>query len=453
MDELLHDFREHITRMHLFTSADRLLLAVSGGLDSVVLTELCRQAGFTFGLAHVNFQLRGPESDRDEEFVRQLASRYNKEIFIKRVDTAHYAASKKVSIQTAARELRYTWFADLMNQHPAIRYLLTAHHRDDNIETLLMQFFRGTGISGLRGILPKQHRIIRPLLFAPKEALHDFAVAHQLLWMEDSSNAEDHYTRNYFRHKLIPSLREIFPEVVSNLSNNITRFGEASILYEQALTLHKRKLLVQHGQEIHIPVLKLKKTVPLRSILFEIISEYGFTAAQTDDVLALLDSTTGKQVSSPSHRVIRNRAWLIIAPKQDAFSETVLIESPDGIISYPRGSLRVETVLLSDKDRALAEKAPDSVAWLDAAQIRYPLILRKRKTGDYFYPLGMIRKKKLARFLIDRKLSKTAKEQVWVLEMDRTILWVIGMRIDNRYRITAKTKTALKITSADGGVQ
>jgi tRNA(Ile)-lysidine synthase len=247
---LLQKFTEFIKKENLFQSKDKLLLAVSGGVDSVVMCELCKQAGFDFVIAHCNFQLRGEESERDEQFVTDISKKYDVEIFVKKFDTEKYAEDKKLSIQVAARELRYEWFHHLIGDK--IRHVLTAHHANDNIETLLMNFFKGTGINGLQGIMKKQKHIVRPLLFATKEELLEFAKENELKYVEDSSNASDKYTRNYFRNQLIPSIQKIFPQVEENLLNNIQRFSEIGILYQQSIDHHKKKLLEKKGEEIHI---------------------------------------------------------------------------------------------------------------------------------------------------------------------------------------------------------
>lgn len=429
-------FKAFITKGNLFSPKDKLLLAVSGGIDSVVLVELCKRAGFDFTIAHCNFKLRGEESERDKAFVQQLAIRYKAPFLLKEFDTEKYAAAKKLSIQEAARELRYSWFAELNAKH-----VLTAHHIDDNIETMMMHFFRGTGIYGLRGMLPKQNHIIRPLLFARKEDLKNFAQHHSLDWVEDSSNAQDKYTRNYFRNQLLPQVQQVFPRVEQNLIHNLGRFAEVEILYKQALQQHMKKLLEQKGAETHIPVLKLKKSVPLHTIAFEIIKDFGFTPQQTSEAIDLLDSDSGKYILSPSHRILKNRNWLIISPLQSAQSENLVIEKSDGAIDFEKGQLRLQP-LPADK----CEIADNHfTACLDSKEIQFPLLLRKWKQGDYFYPLGMHKKKKLSRFFIDQKLSLADKEKVWVLEMNKKIIWVVGMRIDDRFKITGSTKSVLKI--------
>jgi tRNA(Ile)-lysidine synthase len=454
---LLKSFEEFIAQEDLFQPKDKLLLAVSGGVDSVVLCELCYRSEFDFIIAHCNFQLRDEESGRDENFVRDLAKKYNKEIFVKKFDTENYAIEHKVSIQVAARELRYAWFEEIVNDRSSTVnkiadktnpihhslftiHIVTAHHLNDSIETLLMNFFKGTGITGLHGILPKQGKIIRPLLFAKKEELKKFAEENNLKWVEDSSNGSDKYSRNYLRHNIIPALTEIYPNLTDNLANNIDRFKEIEILYHRSIALHKKDLLEKKGNEIHIPVLKLKKTVPLNTIVYEIIKDYNFSSHQVDEVINLLDSGSGKYIQSSTHRIIKNRNWIIIAPNDFREAEHVIVEGV-GRWSLAGGELQIEKFSAANYKL----QTENNIASVDADKISFPLFLRKWKQGDYFYPLGMHKKKKLSRFFIDNKLSKTNKEKIWVLESNKKIAWIIGMRIDDRFKITPQTKSILNI--------
>jgi tRNA(Ile)-lysidine synthase len=440
--DLLHGFKDFIAKEALFSSGDRLLLAVSGGLDSAVLCELCRRAGYDAVVAHCNFALRGGESDRDERFVRQLAAGYGWEVVVKTFDTAAYAAGQKLSVQVAARQLRYDWFLGLIADGTA-QYVVTAHHLDDNIETMLMNFFKGTGIAGLRAMLPKQGKIVRPLLFAAREQLAQFAHEAGVNWVEDSSNRSDKYTRNYFRHQVIPLIGQVYPGALSNLAGNLARFRDIELIYRQAIDREKHRLLEYRGREVHIPVLKLKKAQPQMTILYELTTPYGFSPQQTEAILALLESGSGKYVLSATHRCLKDRGWLIITPLETAAAANILVENGNDTVVFAEGVLRFR--------ESGAEKVPDGadegqmVAWLDADQAAFPLLLRKWRNGDYFYPLGMRKKKKLARYLIDQKLSLAEKEKVWVLESDKRIVWVVGWRIDDRCRLGPGTKRALRI--------
>jgi tRNA(Ile)-lysidine synthetase, N-terminal domain len=434
--DILERFRQYIYEHHLFTINDTLLLAVSGGIDSVVLCELCKQAGYRFEIAHCNFKLRGEESERDAAFVRELATGYEAPFHIKEFDTKAYAAAQKLSIQEAARVLRYSWFRELS------KLVVTAHHLDDNIETMLMHFFRGTGIHGLRGMLPKQGGVVRPLLFASKQDIKNFAQQHSLSWVEDSSNQQHKYTRNYFRHQVIPLVQKIYPEVENNLAANLRRFADMETLYEQAMALHRKKLCEVRGQETHIPVLKLQKTQPLHTVTYEIIQEFGFSPAQTDEVLHLLNSESGRYVQSATHRIIKNRRWLVIAPLASEQAQTLVIDEDERSVVFDDKKLVIEKT-------APGKELPSSaaVASLDKKELQFPLILRKWKKGDYFYPLGMNKKKKkLARFFIDQKLSLTDKEKVWVLESNKRIVWVVGLRIDERFKVTDATRRVLRLS-------
>ncbi|MDQ2864024.1 MAG: tRNA lysidine(34) synthetase TilS, partial [Bacteroidota bacterium] len=386
---LLKKFIDNILHEHLFQKNDNLILAVSGGIDSVVLCELCYQAKFNFEIAHCNFQLRGEESERDKAFVNSLGEKYGVKVFIKKFETGKYAEKHKLSIQVSARELRYEWFDELLqvanrrNEESGIVYqilgmdtkasdinidnlskrvasspvppsgvrglfLLTAHHANDNAETLLMNFFKGTGIKGLHGILPKQGKIIRPLLFAKREEIVSFANEHNLKFVEDSSNLTEKYTRNYFRHTLIPSVQKVFPQVEENLQDNIERFGEIDLLYQQAIALNKEKLLEYKGNEVHIPVLKLLKATPLKTIIYEIIKEYGFTSHQADEALRLLKSESGKYISSASHRIIKNRKWIIISPHNVVETSIIVIDENDKQIEFANGKLTIEKIENAD---------------------------------------------------------------------------------------------------------
>ncbi len=444
---LLPSFVSHSKASNLFSPKDKLLLAVSGGVDSVVLCELCKQAGYDFIIAHCNFKLRGEESERDELFVRQLAKKYGVEVEMKKFDTEKYATEKKLSIQEAARELRYNWFKELINQltNKPINFLLTAHHADDNNETLLMNFFRGTGLHGLTGIPSSINYIRRPLLPFSKEELLSFAQENNLDFVEDSSNQSSKYTRNFFRNEIIPAISKVYPQVKDNLGDNIKRFKEIEKLYQLSIGEIKKKLCKQKGKEVHIPVKQLI-AYDNRALIYEIISGYGFNEKQVEEVVKLAESDSGKYIQSPasSYRIIKHRHWFIISPVVAIESANIIIEAGNKEIVFSLGTLHIETTpnLISPKER---QTSNDAIS-LDAKGIQFPLLLRKRKTSDYFYPLGMKKKKKINRFLIDLKLSAPEKEKVWVIESNQRIIWVVGHRIDERFKITEHTKETFSLT-------
>lgn len=442
-------FQQHWEKTfpQLSTGNCRLLLAVSGGVDSVVLADLVARSGFDFRIAHCNFQLRGGESERDEQFVRALGVQYGKEVLVQRFDTAAYASEKKISIQEAARELRYDWFHSIAEQQQEPCLIVTAHHADDTIETVLMHLFRGTGIRGLTGIRPIQpdRKLLRPLLPFRKQELMNYATEKGLSFVEDASNSSDKYTRNFFRNRVIPAVSAVFPQAEESILHTIAHLDEAAILYDQAVQAQLAKLIEYKGTELHVPVLKWKKATPLTTITWELIRPYGFSAAQTGEVIKLLDASHGSYLSSPTHRLIRNRNWIILAPHASEAAAHIIIDTPDQSIPFGNYTLQLAQITTTNpKPQTL-----NHIACLDASKIHFPLILRKWKAGDYFYPLGMQKKKKLNRFLIDLKLSATEKEQVWVLETDKKILWVLGYRIDDRFKLTDKTSRVLQLTCQD----
>ena len=458
---LLQQYKEFIKKENLFSPKDKLLLAVSGGIDSVVLCELCKQAGSDFTIAHCNFQLRGAESERDEEFVRRLGEKYNVEVKVKKFDTEKFAEENKMSIQEAARVLRYEWFDELVNSElsminkkteahthhsPFTIHLLTAHHANDNAETVLMNFCRGTGLHGLAGIPVSYGNIKRPLLIFTKDKLMQFAKENNLDFVEDSSNLSSKYTRNLFRNEIIPAISKVYPQVNENLNDNIDRFKEIEKLYKLAVGDIKKKLVKEKGSEWHIPVKQLM-SYDNRALIYEIITDFDFNEKQIDEVIKLAKSDSGRYIDSPTfnYRIIRHRHWFIISPVNSAESGMIIIEEKDKTVIFEEGVIEIEKLQPSNFISPQARQTSNSIACLDSKEINFPLILRKWKTGDYFYPLGMKKKKKLTRFFIDQKLSKTEKEKTWVIEMDKKIMWVVGKRIDERFKLTDKTKNVLEI--------
>jgi tRNA(Ile)-lysidine synthase len=453
---LLQQYKDFIKKENLFSSRDKLLLAVSGGVDSVVLCELCKQAGYDFLIVHCNFQLRGAESERDEEFVRKLGEKYKVEVKVKKFDTEKFAEKNKMSIQEAARLLRYEWFNELvessefgvrshelMTPDSRLRtFLLTAHHANDNAETVLMNFCRGTGLHGLTGIPVSYGNIKRPLLIFTKDELMQFAKENKLEFVEDSSNLSSKYTRNLFRNEIIPAISKVYPQANENLNDNINRFKEIEKLYKIAVSDIKKKLVKEKRNEWHIPVKQLMG-YNNRALIYEIIADFGFNEKQIDEVIKLAESDSGKYIDSPTldYRIIRHRHWFIISPINSVESEIIIIEKGISNLEFGNGRLGIEVI----PDAEFQIPNSTHIGCFDFKFIKFPLILRRCKTGDYFYPLGMKKKKKLSRFFIDQKLSKTEKEKTWVIEMDKKIIWVVGKRIDERFKVTEKTKNVIKI--------
>ena len=450
---LLQRFQEFIQQQKLFQSKDKLLLAVSGGVDSVVLCELCKRSGFDFVIAHCNFQLRGEESVRDEQFVESLGLKYNVDVKVKKFDTEQYALKNRMGIQEAARELRYGWFDEMMVENPKSvpklrdrnpNVVVTAHHADDNVETVLMNFCRGTGLNGLTGIPLSLGSVRRPLLPFWKDELSEFAKDNNLAFVEDSSNQSSKYTRNLFRNEIIPLIAKAYPQVKANMLDNTDRFREINNLYRAMTGDIKKKLCRHENNELHIPIKQLM-LYNSRALIFEIICDFGFTEKQIDEVIKLAESASGKFIQSPqnSYRIIKFRNWFIISSHNSQSAEIFVIE--EQMKRLETGDLKVK---IENRSHTPDFQIPtsNSIACLDAGEIIFPLVLRKWRPGDYFYPMGMRKKKKLARFFIDQKLSKTEKENAWVLEMDKKIIWVVGMRIDDRFKITDQTKNILKVS-------
>ncbi len=441
--KLLELIRLNIETNRLWKKDDGLYLACSGGLDSVVLAHLLSSLGYTFTILHCNFQLRGEESERDEHFVRSLAHRLNVPVLVEKFDTKLEMELTGKGVQETARNLRYTWFKHVLEKEESSKpkWLLTAHHADDQVETMLMYFFRGTGLTGLQGMKVKTDFIIRPLLFAERVILEKYANENELNWVEDSSNATSDYTRNFFRNNIIPQLQEVYPSIKSTVINNGKRFQEIEILFQQKVNEIKKRLLEKRDHGFAIPVNKLKHVEPIDTIMFEIFSEFGFGSHQISEIKKLFDASSGKYILSSSHRVLRNRNWLLIEPIIEAEQSVKLVERS-------LSQLKIEDALISfrEVDADLPIPVDSKSALLNLEKLKFPLLIRKWKQGDYFYPLGMNKKKKLSRFMTDLKLSLTEKENQWVIESDKKIVWVVGRRIDDRFKIDERTTSKILIT-------
>jgi tRNA(Ile)-lysidine synthase len=439
---LLEAFHTYLKNNYLLQPHFHFIAACSGGVDSVVLCELCYQSRLHFSIAHCNFGLRANESDRDEAFVRQLGERYNVPVFVKHFNTEGYGSLKKLSIQEAARELRYQWFEQLRNEQTAA-YVLLAHHANDNIETVLMNFFRGTGLHGLTGMPERVDaaHCLRPLLHHTRKEIEAFAAENGLTWVEDSSNTSTKYTRNFFRNEIIPAVQNVYPQAEANVLHTVERLKKTEALYTVLVDGLLKKLLLQEGNETKIPINKL---IPYAgtSLLYEVFKKFGFSEKQLPEIIKLADSRSGSVVQNEQYRIIKHNKWFIITPFQVAEAATFVIEAGTKKVKLPNGELRLTTI---EKEHFRLNKSPFT-AQLDFGEVVFPLLVRRWKEGDYFYPLGLRKKKKLARFFIDLKLSVTEKEKIWVLESASRIVWVVGYRIDDRVKVTATTQTILQLT-------
>lgn len=434
---MLKNLQNHINKNLAFLNESKVLIAISGGIDSVVLTHLCHKLGLNISLAHCNFHLRGEESNGDEESVKQLAESLGLEVFVQNFDTEHYAKTNKKSIQIAARELRYDWFEDLANQLE-FDYILTAHHADDNLETFLINFTRGTGLEGLTGIPEINNIFVRPLLPFSSEQIEHYAKGNNITWRDDSSNASTKYVRNKLRHHLIPILKEINPSLLQSFQTTLSNLKDTACIVQDSVA-QVLQIAIEYKDE-HKTVFKiseLKKLNNPKGYLFEIFKGYGFT--EWNDVLSLLDAESGKQLFSSTHRLIKNREHLLL---------TEITSENEINISILEENKKVETpfgMLLLDEVDSISEKQKKSI-YLDKSSLEYPLTLRKWEDGDFFHPLGMSGKKKISKYLKDEKLSILDKEQVWVLCSKNNIVWVVNRRADNRFKVTESTKNILKIT-------
>ena len=436
---MLEDFKNFIGNLRLPHS--KFGVAVSGGIDSVALCELCAQSGVPFFLVHCNFKLRGEESERDEQFVRSLADKFGVEILVREFDTEKYSLENKCSIQVAARELRYTWFKDLHTQNKNT-YILLAHHANDDIETLLMNFFRGSGIEGLTGMpVLSYNYCFRPLLNYTRRQIESFVKEHHLAWVEDSSNQSNKYARNFFRNELLPMLKKVYPSVEENLLDNIKRFKNINALYKIGVDKIKKDVIELKASDVIIPIHKLKPYFHT-SLIYEIIKDYGFGEKQVEEVLKLAESGSGKYIENESHQVIRHRKNLIITPKNEVSKTVATIEKDTRDFVLAGTNFHLSFCSIGN----FKLNKTESTAQLDADLIDFPLLVRRWKTGDYFYPLGLRKKKKLARFFIDQKLSKAAREKIWIVESNSRIIWVAGVRIDDRFKITSNTKEVLQLS-------
>lgn len=437
---MLHAFVSFINEKQLFAPTDRLLLAVSGGIDSVVLAKLCHQAGFTFGIAHCNFQLRGIDSEGDEIFVQELAQTYRVMYHVQRFETKVFAKKEGISTQMAARELRYRWFEDLRRTQ-RYDYILTAHHQDDLLETLLINLTRGTGLAGLHGILPKNGHLIRPLLFATRTEIKAFLTQHQLAWREDSSNASSDYMRNRLRHDVIPILRELNPNVSAAAAQLAERVKIVENILEHQNNLLRADIIQTDGSNQWIDIERLAQQIEPLEFLAAQLNNFGFTYEQAKRIWARRNGQTGQRFFSPTHTLTLDRGRWLVHLTQEPDSTVYELDENDTEIGYAQGIL---SWVKTEVD--MMESNP-ATAYFDADALRFPLRLRRWQPGDRFCPLGMKGKgKKISDFLVDAKVPSTLKDRIYVLESEGKIAWLVGFRTDDRFKINEKTTKAIKFT-------
>ncbi|WP_448702489.1 tRNA lysidine(34) synthetase TilS [Mucilaginibacter sp. AW1-3] len=424
-----------IDQHHLFTPKSRLLVAVSGGRDSVLLTHLLKQAGFDFGVAHCNFQLRGSESVAEQDFTAALAKKLDIPFYTINFDTAIYAAERNISIQMAARELRYQWFEEIRHSFN-YDYIAVAHHQNDSVETILLNLTRGTGIAGMHGILPKNGLIVRPMLFLSRDEVDDIVAKENLTYIEDSSNASVKYARNKLRHQVIPVLKELNPKLEQTFERNMQRFREMEELLKLQTQKLRAELFVEYAGDIQISIEAVKNLHPRRLLLYELLSGYSFAESVIDNIIASLDKHSGRTFESSGYLLVLDRDKLILTKHKAANAEIVLIAQNIHEIRYNEYKL----TLLHDDSPLIIRDNPMATS-IDADLLVYPLTLRNWAEGDYFYPLGMAGRKKLSDFFVNEKVPLHVKDTIPVLvNGNGDIIWIGGYRTDDRYKVSADTK-------------
>jgi tRNA(Ile)-lysidine synthase len=432
---MLKSFQDHIFQDLSFLTKSKLLLTISGGLDSVVLTHLCHELKLNVSLAHCNFNLRSEESDADEDFVLQLAEDLDLKIFIESFDTVDYANKQKLSTQMAARELRYHWFEDLANQLH-FDFILTAHHADDNLETFLINLSRGTGLDGLTGIPEINGNIVRPLLKFSRDEIALYAKENQIKWREDSSNASTKYLRNKLRHEVIPVLKEINPQLLQNFEKTQEHLQDISEIVEDSLAEVQKKVVSIEGEIIKFNIKKLLQLSHPKAYMYQLIKSFDFP--EFNDVFNLIESQSGKQVFSATHRLIKDREYLLLSELTSNETLSREINSNDKQVQCALGILTFEEV------NGIGD-ASKSVIFVDKDMLEYPLTLRSWQEGDMFFPIGMEGKKKVSKYFKDDKLSLIEKEKSQLLCSGKKIVWIVGRRTDNRFKVTESTQHILKI--------
>lgn len=433
MKDLVQHIKKYISDNNLIPDPTQpVIVGLSGGADSVALVHLLVTLGYNCIPAHCNFKLRGEESQRDEQFAREFARSMNLEFETIQFNTTEYAQEKKISIEMAARELRYQWFETIRKKHRA-GCIAVGHQLGDTIETVLLNLIRGTGLKGLTGIKPKNDKIIRPLLEITREELIDYLNIHSLSYINDSSNSSNEYTRNKIRNQLIPVIQSINPSFQTTFQNTIQNLNNSYLFQQQTIEKIKQELVRTKGDHVYISLPALKSGGREQTVLYEILSEYNFNSTQLKNILQATDGISGKQFLAPGYCLIKDRNQLIISPRND------------------KSHLPLPEIIHTTYKRTIHTNITDdpSIVQLDADRVQFPLTLRQWKPGDYFYPLGLNRRKKISDFLIDLKIDRIQKNSTFVLttniEGKEQIIWVVGLRIDHRFRITDTTTTIVEI--------
>ncbi len=431
---MLLKFQNHFSTQFPFLQKAKMLIAVSGGLDSMVLLDLISKTNIEFAVAHCNFQLRGDESDEDENFVKSYCNENSIQGFFQKFDTKQFAEEEKLSIQVAARKLRYEWFYELLVTEN-FDFVATAHHLDDQLETFLIHFSRGTGLDGLTGIPSQNDKIIRPLLTFSRAEIETFANENNLKWREDSSNASDKYVRNKIRHQVVPILKELNPSFLDSFENTLQNLNQAQSLVEDASRIVYRKVVKDVDNQKKIDLNELLQLPNYQAYLYQWLLPFGFSAWQ--DIYDLVEAQSGKQIFSEHFRLLKDRETLIIQPKSAKVSDEFFIQENQFQLNFPLklSFCNVDDITINDS----------KTIFVDAKTLKFPLQLRKWQEGDYFYPFGMNGKKKISKFFKDEKISVIDKEKIWLLCSENRIVWIVGKRMDDQFKVTENTQTIIKI--------
>ena len=435
-----NQFIEFIQEERLFETEDKILLAVSGGMDSVVMADLFYKNKLNFGIAHCNFKLRGEESDEDELFVQKLAKKYKVSYHVNHFDTKLYAEAEKISIEMAARNLRYDWFETLLKKEN-YKYTATAHHCNDSIETMLLNLTKGTGISGLHGIKSKVGNIIRPINFSNREMIMDYVATKMLIWREDGSNQDNTFQRNLIRNEVVPKLKEINPDLENTIQFSIKKITAVENIFYQEVEKMKTKYSRTEGEYLFINIKGLITEKESPVLLSEILKPFHFNFTQTESIIKTYGGLSGKIFESSTHTLNVNREELILSAKSLSDFQDIEINLEKTEIPFNKQCIQIENF-----DAINYKIVTDpTVGALDVSLLKQPLKIRRWKQGDWFIPLGMNNKKKVSDFLIDKKIPVTLKKQVYVLTSGNAIVWIIGHRIDNRFKITSNTENIIQL--------